>query len=347
MPSPSAPLRRAIVSASSAGGSRRAQFRLVPRAGGRDGEAGCARRAGAARVRGRRRRPGSVHRLRRALGEVEITRARMDAALEAFERAFAHARQAGYVPPRVVRAARLLSLRRHDPGVGAARVARRERAPSRAGPLPPCLPGRGARDARSLRRGARDPRRSACGAGRARRRESCSRTSPRSSPSGSSSWPAIPPPQPSSERKGAGCTRSWGNRVSCRPRPGASRRRSTRSTGSRRQTPGPAARRSSARATTPIRRCSGGRSGRRCSRAVASTPRRSGSPARRWRSAMTPTCSTRRATRTPTSPRCSCSPASATRRSPRSRQALERYERKGNLVSAQRARARLAELRDA
>ena len=49
--------------------------------------------------------------------------------------------------------------------------------------------------------------------------ESCSRTSPPSSPSGSSSGPAIPPPQPSSEQKGAGCTRSWGNRASCRARP--------------------------------------------------------------------------------------------------------------------------------
>ena len=39
-----------------------------PRAGGRDREAGRARRAGAARVRGRRRRPGPVHRLLRARG---------------------------------------------------------------------------------------------------------------------------------------------------------------------------------------------------------------------------------------------------------------------------------------
>ena len=92
------------------------------------------------------------------------------------------------------------------------------------------------------------------------------------------------------------------------------------------------------------RRCSGGRSGQRCSRAVASTPRQSGSPARRWRSAMRPTCSTRRETRTPTSPRCSCSPASADEAAAALEQALERYERKGNLVSAQRAQARLAEL---
>ena len=150
-----------------------------------------------------------------ALGEVAKMRAQMDAALEAYERAFAHARQAGLT----VRASGPLaasSLLRHDAGVGAARVARRERATRGAGPLPPCLPGRGAGDARSLRRGARDPRRGARGAGRARRGSRCSRTSSPSSPSGSSSWPAIPPPQPSSEQKGAGCTRSWGSRASCR-----------------------------------------------------------------------------------------------------------------------------------
>ena len=35
-------------------------------------------------------------------------------------------------------------------------------------------------------------------------------------------WPAIPPPRPSSEQKGAGCTRSWATRASCRTRPGRS-----------------------------------------------------------------------------------------------------------------------------
>jgi hypothetical protein len=29
----------------------------------------------------------------------------------------------------------------------------------------------------------------------------------------SSCWPAIPPPPPSSQPKGAGCSRSWGNRA--------------------------------------------------------------------------------------------------------------------------------------
>jgi class 3 adenylate cyclase len=41
--------------------------------------------------------------------------------------------------------------------------------------------------------------------------ESCSRTSPPSSPSGLSSGPTSPPPQPSSEQQGSGCSRSSGN----------------------------------------------------------------------------------------------------------------------------------------
>ena len=104
-----------------------------------------------------------------ALAEVANMRGQMDAGLEAYERASAHARQAGHLPPEFLGWRAGASLLRHDTRVGTARVARRERATSRAGPLPPCLPGRGAGDARSLRRGARDPRRSACGAGRARR----------------------------------------------------------------------------------------------------------------------------------------------------------------------------------
>src|SRR4051794_19534510 len=59
------------------------------------------------------------------------------------------------------------------------------------------------------------------------------------SPSTSSSWPAITPPPPSSDMKGAGCSTSWASRASSRPRPGSWVRRSTRSTGSRKQTPGP------------------------------------------------------------------------------------------------------------
>ena len=111
----------------------------------------------------------------------------------------------------------------------------------------------------------------------------------------------------------AGCSTSSGRRPSCRPRPETSRRPSTRSTGSRRPTPGPAARPSSARATTRSRRCSGGRSERRCSRVAASTTKPSDSPARRWRSPRRPRCSPagRRARRPRRGARCS--PGSTTR----------------------------------
>ena len=136
-----------------------------------------------------------------ALSETAWRRGQMDAWLEAEERAFAYARQAGHQPPDV-RNRRFWSLLRHDTPVGSTRVARRERAADTAGHLPPGLPCRGAGNARSLRRGAHDPRRCACRAGGARRASHCSRTSPPLSPSGSSSGPAIPPPPPSSEPKG-------------------------------------------------------------------------------------------------------------------------------------------------
>ena len=99
-------------------------------------------------------------------------------------------------------------------------------------PLPPCLQGRGAGDARSLRRGARDPRRRACGAGGARRRSPAREHHRPLSPSGSSSWPAIPPPRASSATAGSACSRSWGARAFCRggryPGGGALRARTAR-----------------------------------------------------------------------------------------------------------------------
>ena len=66
-------------------------------------EAVGARRAGAARVPGRRRPPRALHRLQRAGGGGD-TAAQMDAALEAAERALAHARQAGHLPPESIAA---------------------------------------------------------------------------------------------------------------------------------------------------------------------------------------------------------------------------------------------------
>ena len=92
---------------------------------------------------------------------------------------------------------------------------------SRTGPLPSRLSSRRAGDARSLRRGARDPRRDACRADRARRRTCCSRDITgvcvglgralgRRSRRG----------RRVRSSRGAGCTRSWGNRARCRPRLG-------------------------------------------------------------------------------------------------------------------------------
>ena len=137
-------------------------------------------------------------------------------------------------------------------------------------------PGRGARDARSLRRGARDPRRTARGADRSRRVITLADLT-RASPSRSSSWPAIRPPRSSSEQKDAGCTRSRARR-SWRSRPGLGASALRARAGSRRQRPGPTARRSSVRATTGTQ-CSGGgegegaRASRRARRGGASRPR--------------------------------------------------------------------------
>ena len=116
---------------------------------------------------------------------------RSDAGLEATERAFAHARQAGYLPPGsmgnragfrffgTTPASELLAwLDEDEPRAG------RDQLPSR-------LPRRVAGDARSLRRSARDPRRGARGARQSAAGHRCSRTSPPSSPSGSSSGPGI------------------------------------------------------------------------------------------------------------------------------------------------------------
>ena len=294
--------------------------RARPRAGGRDGEAGRAHREGPARVRGRRRRPGSLHRLRSRSVELAIRARAMDAALEAFERASAHARHAGHDRIAALGVARLHArFAGTTPVLGAARVARRERATSRAGPLLPCLPGRGACDARSLRRGARDPRRSACGAGRARRGSRCSRTSPRSSPSEVELLAGDPAAaaefgaegcrlheelgeqgflSTAAGDSGAGALRSRparrGRRLG-RPRRGARRER-------RRDHADALAAGQGEGARAPRRARRGG-----AARAGGGRDRRGNRHAR-----------LRKETRTPTSRRCSCSAASATKRSPRS-----------------------------
>ncbi len=113
-----------------------------------------------------------------ALAEVAFMRGQMDAALEAYERAAAHARQAGHLPPSPL-AARAGARFFGTTPVSELLAWLDENEP-RAGRdhWPPCVPGRGAGDARSLRRGARDPRRDACGAGRARRRNPARGASP-------------------------------------------------------------------------------------------------------------------------------------------------------------------------
>ncbi len=183
-----------------------------------------------------------------ALGQVASMRGHMDAALDAFERAFAHARQAGLPHQQLLgRAAGRLD--------GTTPVAEllawlddQEVRGMRSHYLRGPGPTRWRCSVASTRRGRSSPknvRSLPIAAG-----NSGSRWRRATLPSMSSSWQAIPPPPPSSEKKGAGCSTSWGNRPRSRTGLGSWRRRSTRSTASTRPTPGPAGRRSSARATT-------------------------------------------------------------------------------------------------
>ncbi len=172
------------------------------RARGRGGEACDARRARVACVSGRRRRHGAVRRLLRACrGGVH---ARADGSPRGGVRA-------GLRPRSARRAThRLCPLRSRAGGrfFGATPVSELlawldENEPTRrAGPPPPCLPGCGAGDARPLRRGARDPRRSACGAGRTRPGSPARRRHRVPSRPGSSSGPTNPLPHASSESAG-------------------------------------------------------------------------------------------------------------------------------------------------
>ena len=166
-----------------------------------------------------------------------------------YERGLAHARQAGHLPPHSS-AARAYSrffgttpvsellawLDENEPAAGRDHWLRAYRAGALA------MLGRFA-EARAILAEARAELAERGGGVDAREHH-------RIRPVGSSSGRTIPPPQPSSEQQGSDCSRSWGNSASCRPRPGIWRRRSTRSIGSTRPTPGQPARSSSARATT-------------------------------------------------------------------------------------------------
>ena len=146
-----------------------------------------------------------------ALAEVAGVRGQMGAGLDAL-RTGPRPRSAGGPPTdSVQRGSRLCSLLRHDSRVGTARVARRERRQEQGGTTGsvPTGPGRWQCSVASTRRARSSPKRvprwlSAAG-------DSCSRTSPPLNPPGSSSGPAILPPQPSSEQQGSSCSRSWGN----------------------------------------------------------------------------------------------------------------------------------------
>ncbi len=209
-------------------------------------------------------------------------------------------------------------------------MARRARAPRRTGLIPPGLPGRHAGDARSVRRGSQDPRGDRAELARAAGGSS-SRTSPRSSPSGSSSGPAIRRRR-GARRRGLQNAHGTGNEGSrshaagnlagaLRARPA----RRGRGLGGRAD--------GAAQGTTLWNGC------RRRVKAKALARRGAHADAERLaREAVTIGEETdmldSRATRTPTSRRYSYSPGSRSEAVSALGQALGRYGRKGNLVSA-------------
>ena len=208
MPSPSVPLRPAIASASSAGGSRRHRPDLPRPEGATEKLAALVEQA--LPVFQAAGDDLALYVAYSALAEVADMRAQMDAALEAHERA---------VRTTLGRRAT------HRPGSSGCAPIARFVGTTPVSELLAWLDeneARAGRDhfLRAYRAGALamlgrfDEARAILAETRAELAErgggSCSRTSPPSSPSGSSSGPAIPPPQPSSEQKGAGCTRSLG-----------------------------------------------------------------------------------------------------------------------------------------
>ena len=161
-------------------------------------------------------------------------------------------------------------------------------------------------------------------------------------PPTSSSWPAIPPPPPSSGPKGVRLLEELGNGATSPPQTarvcaGALRARPARRS-RRLGRPRGGARRERRRGDADALAAGKGKGARAPRRACrGGTPRARGSRDRREDA----TYSTGKATRTPTSPRCSCSAARPSEAAAALEQALERYERKGNLVMA-RADARPA-----
>ena len=328
---------------SSAGGSRRPSS-ASPRAGGRDGEAGCARRAGAARVRGRRRRPGAVHRLLRARGGGVHARRR-------WTRRWRHS--SGPSPtlggracgrgssPGVARALAASSAQHPCPECwrGSTRTSR-----SRAGTLAPCATGprRWRCSVASTRRARSSPK--PCGAGRARRRDSA-RVLTGTSPSEVELLAGDPAAAAEFGAEGCRLLEELGEKgylstaaanlaqalyaLDRLEEADAWAGRAAELGASDDAIDGAALAPGQGEGARTSRRARGGRA-----------PGTRGGRDRRTR----PTCSTRKATRTPTSPRCSCSAGKPDEAAAALEQALERYERKGNLASAERTRARLDEL---
>ena len=154
-----------------------------------------------------------------ALGQVANMRGQMDAALEAYERAVAHARQAG-LPDELL----------------AWRAACRFYGTTPVSELLAWLDEQEARGRWTTSSVPAGPWRWRCSVASTRRARSSPRRV-RSWPSAAAEsgsrryriesvdvelWPAILPPPPSSEQKGAGCSTSWGRRASCHTRPGRS-----------------------------------------------------------------------------------------------------------------------------
>ena len=225
--SPSAPRPRATGSASSAGGSRRASIRLDLEPEGAAEKLDALVERGAARLRGRRRRPALCTSPTPRSARSRSCARRSDAALDGI-RAGRRPRAAGGHAARARGLARRWPPLRHDTRVGV--LAWLDENEPRAGPRPlaPRIPSRGAGDARPLRRGARDPRRdrerSWPSAAAALQLAVTHRHRVRRA---SSSWPATPPPPPSSAQKGAGCSRSSGEQGFLSTAAACSRRRST------------------------------------------------------------------------------------------------------------------------
>ncbi len=139
-------------------------------------------------------------------------------------------------------------------------------------------------------------------------------------------------------------SRRWAREATCQQSPVSSRGRSTRRSAMRRPTsPQPSAENSGRATTSSIRSC-GEECGGRCSHDAVTSKRPRHSLVKGWISRRRSISSRNRATRSQTLPRSCDSPAGGTRQRAAFTQAAAIYERKGNVVSAAKARALLEEV---